>query len=121
MTFTNPRAAELVGTPLNIPLHPTQLYEAGAEFLNFVILVWLARRQRFRGEIFATFLVLYGFERGLIEFVRWDPGRTLFLHGRFSLMQVVSLAFIACGAWILRKGAKRSRAMRTSAVAPARQ
>lgn len=121
VTFTSSRAAELVGTPLNIPLHPTQLYEAGAEFLNFLILVWLARRQRFRGEIFATFLVLYGIERGLIEFVRWDPGRTLFLHGRFSLMQVVSLAFIGCGAWMLRRGAKRSRAMRSSAAVPAQQ
>ena len=55
VTFTNPRAAQLVGTPLNIPLHPTQLYEAAAEFMNFFILVALARKQRFRGEIFATY------------------------------------------------------------------
>src|SRR6267143_753721 len=27
ITFTNPYAAANVGTPLNIPLHPTQLYE----------------------------------------------------------------------------------------------
>src|SRR3954452_10649393 len=33
ITFTNPYAAANVGTPLNIPLHPTQLYEAGAEAL----------------------------------------------------------------------------------------
>ena len=31
--FTNPLAAANVGTPLGIPLHPTQLYEAGAELL----------------------------------------------------------------------------------------
>ena len=30
ITFTDPFAATNVGTPLNIPLHPTQLYEAGA-------------------------------------------------------------------------------------------
>lgn len=121
VTFTSSRAAEMVGTPLHIPLHPTQLYEAGAEFLNFLILIWLARRQRFRGEIFAVFILLYGIERGLIEFVRWDPGRTLFLHGRFSLMQVVSLGLIFSGAWMLRRGSRRVRSMRTSPALSAQQ
>ena len=31
ITFTDPFANANVGTPLNVPLHPTQLYEAGAE------------------------------------------------------------------------------------------
>ena len=106
VTFTSPSAASLVGTPLNIPLHPTQLYESFAEFVNFVILIFLARKQRFKGEIFAAFLMLYGFERGLIEFVRGDPDRSLFLRGRFSLMQVVSVGLILLGAWVWRRGAK---------------
>ena len=106
VTFTSPAAASLVGTPLNIPLHPTQLYESFAEFVNFLILIFLARKQRFKGEIFAAFLMLYGFERGLIEFVRGDPDRSLFLRGRFSLMQVVSVGLILLGAWVWRRGAK---------------
>lgn len=106
VTFTSPIAAALVGTPLNVPLHPTQLYESFAEFINFGILIFLARRQRFKGEIFAAFLVLYGFERALIEFVRGDPGRSLFLRGRFSLMQVVSVGLIFLGAWMWRRGLK---------------
>src|SRR5918912_3080102 len=36
ITFTNPLAAENVGTPLNIPLHPTQLYEASAELVILI-------------------------------------------------------------------------------------
>ena len=39
ITFTDPYAALNVGTPLNIPLHPTQLYEAGAEALILVLLL----------------------------------------------------------------------------------
>src|SRR5438093_3784602 len=39
ITFTSPAAAANVGTPLNIPLHPTQLYEAGAEALILIILL----------------------------------------------------------------------------------
>ncbi len=34
VTFTNPVANDLVGVPLNVPLHPTQLYEASAEFAD---------------------------------------------------------------------------------------
>jgi phosphatidylglycerol---prolipoprotein diacylglyceryl transferase len=121
VTFTSSRAAELVGTPLNIPLHPTQLYEAAAEFANFLILVFLARRQRFRGEMFATYVLLYGLERGLIEFDRWDPGRTLFLHNRFSLMQVVSLMLVILGVWMWRRGSKKSRSVQRATVMPAQE
>src|SRR6516225_11583380 len=39
ITFTDPFAAANVGTPLNVPLHPTQLYEAGAEFLILMVLL----------------------------------------------------------------------------------
>jgi phosphatidylglycerol:prolipoprotein diacylglycerol transferase len=98
--FSSIEAARLVGTPIGSTLHPTQLYESAAEFMNFIILVWLARRQSFRGQLFATFLLLYGFERGIIEFLRGDPDRTLFFGGAFSLMQVVSIAMILLGAWL---------------------
>ena len=108
--FTNPTAAELVGTPLGIPLHPTQLYEAVAEFVNFLVLVSLGRRQRFTGQLFGTYLLLYGVERGSIEFVRGDPERTLLFHGAFSLMQVVSLLMILLGAWVWWRGLNPSGA-----------
>ena len=39
ITFTDPLAAANVGTPLGIPLHPTQLYEAGAELLILGLLL----------------------------------------------------------------------------------
>ena len=42
ITFTSPLAAANVGTPLGIPLHPTQIYEAGAELLILGLLILLA-------------------------------------------------------------------------------
>ena len=99
--FSDPYAHTLVGTPLGIPLHPTQLYEAMAEFLILVVLLWLSRGQRFTGQLFATYAVLYGLTRGTIEFFRGDPERTLFAGGAFSLMQAVSVALIVLGAWLL--------------------
>jgi phosphatidylglycerol:prolipoprotein diacylglycerol transferase len=120
VTFTSPVTAVLVGTPLGVPLHPTQLYEAGLEFLDFIFLVWLLPRRSFPGQAAAAFLVLYGLERGAIEFVRGDPDRSLFFHDNFSLMQVVSLFLILIGAWIWWHGRKQAMtAPATFAPAPA--
>jgi len=108
VTFTNPVAARIAGTPLNISLHPTQLYEAAAEFLNFLLLVWLGTRQKFTGQLIGAFFVLYGVERGTIEFFRGDPGRTLMFHDSVSLMQIVSVGLIVTGALLWRRGLKHS-------------
>jgi phosphatidylglycerol---prolipoprotein diacylglyceryl transferase len=104
VTFTNPVAAQLAGTPLGIHLHPTQLYEAALEFLNFLFLVWLGNRQRFSGQIAGTYMILYGFERGILEFFRGDPGRTMMFHDSISLMQIVSILLIAGGSLLWWRG-----------------
>lgn len=100
ITFKDSTSAALAGTPLNIPLHPTQLYEAAAEFLNFLVLMWLAfgKRRIIPGQILGAYFMLYGAERGIIEFFRGDPGRTMMFHGSVSLMQLVSVGLVICGA-----------------------
>jgi phosphatidylglycerol:prolipoprotein diacylglycerol transferase len=112
-------AEQLAGTPLHTPLHPTQLYESTAEFLNFLIIVWLARRQRFTGQLFGTYFLLYGLERGTIEFFRGDPGRTLMFHNSVSLMQLTSVAMILIGATLWWRGLRGASPMNpVSTVAP---
>jgi phosphatidylglycerol---prolipoprotein diacylglyceryl transferase len=104
VTFSNPLAAQIAGTPLDVRLHPTQLYESAAEFINFGILVWLGKRQRFKGQMLGTYFLLYGFERGTIEFFRGDPGRTMMFHNSFSLMQAVSVGLILTGGFLWYRG-----------------
>src|SRR6476646_832030 len=59
ITFTDPFAASNVGTPLNIPLHPTQLYEAGAEALILAVLLATERRGRpYPGRTFWVYMLL---------------------------------------------------------------
>jgi phosphatidylglycerol:prolipoprotein diacylglycerol transferase len=73
ITFTDPFAAANVGTPLNIPLHPTQIYEAGAELLILVFLLMTERRgRRFPGRTFWGYMFLYAVSRFAIEFYRGD-------------------------------------------------
>src|SRR5882672_8235605 len=74
ITFTSPSAAANVGTPLNIPLHPTQLYEPGAEALILIILLATeSRGRRFAGRTFWLYMLMYGVSRYIIEMFRGDP------------------------------------------------
>src|SRR5436853_1371325 len=59
ITFTDPFAAANVGTPLNQHLHPTQLYEAGAEFLILMLLLATERKGRpYAGRTFWLYMLL---------------------------------------------------------------
>jgi phosphatidylglycerol:prolipoprotein diacylglycerol transferase len=89
ITFTNPLAAANVGTPLGIPLHPTQIYEAGAELLILGLLLGTERRGRaFAGRTFWLYMLLYALSRFLIEGYRGDPRGEIL---GFSTSQFVSL------------------------------
>jgi phosphatidylglycerol---prolipoprotein diacylglyceryl transferase len=90
ITFTNPLAAANVGTPLGIALHPTQLYEAGAELLILAFLLAFERRGRpFAGRTFWAYMLLYAISRFIIEIYRGDPRGVVF--GVFSTSQFISL------------------------------
>lgn len=58
-----------------MPLHPTQLYEAGGELLIFVWLLWLGRRKRFDGQVLLAYLFAYPVLRTLVEVFRGDASR----------------------------------------------
>jgi phosphatidylglycerol:prolipoprotein diacylglycerol transferase len=92
ITFTSPYAAANVGTPLNIPLHPTQLYEAGAEALILVILLATeSRGRKFPGRTFWLYMLMYAISRYIIEIFRGDPRGTVFM---FSTSQFISVILI---------------------------
>lgn len=74
ITFTSTLAAANVGTPLGVPLHPTQIYESAAVLLILGVLLAGERRwQAFPGRTFWTYLLLYGVARIVIELYRGDP------------------------------------------------
>jgi phosphatidylglycerol---prolipoprotein diacylglyceryl transferase len=74
VTFTSPLALANVGTPLNVPLHPTQLYEAGAAAIILAGLLVFERRGRaFAGRTFWVYILAYAISRFVIEFFRGDP------------------------------------------------
>ena len=93
ITFTNTLAAANVGTPLEVSLHPTQLYESGAALLILGLLLFIERRGHgFAGRTFWSYLLLYPMARFIIEFYRGDPRGTVF--DIVSTSQFVSLLLI---------------------------
>jgi phosphatidylglycerol:prolipoprotein diacylglycerol transferase len=104
VVFTNPAAAANVGTPLGIPLHPTQLYESGAELLILIVLLATEKRGRpFPGRTFWLYMILYAISRYIIEFYRGDPRGVIF---GVSTSQFISLLLaplaIAMLIWLRR-------------------
>jgi phosphatidylglycerol:prolipoprotein diacylglycerol transferase len=89
ITFTDPFVAANIGTPLDVPLHPTQLYEAAAEFVILVLLLSTERRGRpFAGRTFWLYILLYALSRYAIEIFRGDPRGAV---GIFSTSQFISV------------------------------
>src|SRR5580765_653088 len=87
--FRDAFAAANVGTPLGVPLHPTQLYEAGAELLILIVLLKTERKGRaFPGRTFWLYMLLYAVSRFIIEFFRGDERGTV---GMFSTSQFISI------------------------------
>jgi len=101
VTFTHPEANSVVGTPLGVPLHPTQLYEAGAELLILVALLATERRGRvFAGRTFWLYMLLYAVSRFVIEFYRGDP-RGFVFDGALSTSQAISVALAPLSLFML--------------------
>src|SRR5256714_5927856 len=89
ITFKDPFARANVGTPLGTPLHPTQLYEAGAELLILIVLLRTDRKGKpFAGRTFRLSMLLYAASRFIIEFYRGDERGTV---GMFSTSQFISV------------------------------
>ena len=100
VTFTDPYSNDVVGVPLGVPLHPTQLYESAAEFVIFIFLYSQCRKKQFDGQVLGWYLVLYASARFLVEFLRSHVGEAM-LFGSLSDAQGISLILIGVGAWLL--------------------
>lgn len=100
VTFRNQQANELTGVPLDVPLHPTQIYESLAEAAIFMFLYRRVRKGHAPGEMFGLYLILYSAVRFAVEFVRNHEQAT---HLGLSLTQWISLATLAAGIWLMAR------------------
>jgi phosphatidylglycerol:prolipoprotein diacylglycerol transferase len=110
VTFTDPFAHEAVGTPLNVPLHPTQIYLSLNSLLIFVVLQWAYKRRTFDGEVFWLYVLLYSITRGIIEIWRGDLVRGFVMPGILSTSQFIGILMALGSLAMLFYLSRRSRA-----------
>ena len=109
VSFTNVQAARTVGTPLDTPLHPAQIYESLAVLGIFFTLLWIARRKRFHGEVVVGYVLLYAVARFVIEFYRGDASRGTVLGGLLSTSQFIAVLMVVGAALLLPYLLKKQR------------
>jgi phosphatidylglycerol:prolipoprotein diacylglycerol transferase len=106
ITFTNPEAHKLVGVPLGVALHPTQLYEAAAQFAIFAVAYrWFGAPRR-AGQVMAVYLMLTGAARFGIDFLRAHDQANL---GPLSAAQWISAVLVLAGFWLWVNGSQLRR------------
>ncbi|MBE6569898.1 MAG: prolipoprotein diacylglyceryl transferase [Ruminococcaceae bacterium] len=88
-----------------IYVHPTFLYESLWNLAGFILLNILYRKKKFNGQMFASYLVWYGFGRMLIEGLRTDS----LMIGPFRVSQLVGLASLVIGIIIFIMNRKKLR------------
>lgn len=79
--------------PDSTPLHPTPIYELIAAIIVFSILWKLRKNEWIDGKLFMFYLILTGFPRLLVEFIRLNP---IVAFG-LSQAQIVSVFLIIGG------------------------
>jgi phosphatidylglycerol---prolipoprotein diacylglyceryl transferase len=95
VVFTDPFAAANAGTPLNVHLHPTQLYESFAEAAILAgLLLFEGKGRPFPGRTFWGYMLAYGISRFVIELFRGDAGRGLYFHDAVSMSQIISIVLV---------------------------
>ena len=89
----------------DLPRHPSQIYEALAEGLLLLIIMFLLSRQpgiRARAGILSgVFLTLYGIMRFSIEFFREPDAQLGFLFAGATMGQLLCVPMIVAGVSIL--------------------
>ena len=95
VTFTDPASAS---NYLDIPIHPTQLYESAGCLLILILLLVMFNRPNLKGTLIWVFFLCYGLLRFANEFFRGD---TRTMVGVLSLNQWVCLVASVTGCVIV--------------------
>jgi phosphatidylglycerol:prolipoprotein diacylglycerol transferase len=98
-SLTNPAGA----AHPNVHIHPTQLYSSLYGLAIVMILIFLDRKRTFDGYLTGVFLMLYGFFRFWVDFLRdYESSVKFSLFGQaFTVNQGISFIFFCDGLGLL--------------------
>ncbi len=99
----------------DVALHPAQLYNAALGFGLFALLLWLDRKPRFDGFLFAVLLITEPVTRFFVDLFRYyESSMTLADLGGTVLSVNQGISIMLCGTGFLLLGWLRNRARQRS-------
>jgi phosphatidylglycerol:prolipoprotein diacylglycerol transferase len=96
VVFKSQYAHDLTGIPIGRPIYPVQLFEAGLNFLNFLVLFLILRRRTFDGQVFSFYIMNYSVIRFFTEFFRGDHPEKVFIIRGSSAFLSLTLPQLFC-------------------------
>jgi phosphatidylglycerol:prolipoprotein diacylglycerol transferase len=94
--FSDPQSL----APLDVYVHPTQLYSVLSNLAIFLVLLLAGRKTRKHGTVLAVYIILYSVMRSFIEFFRGDLRGSLF-NGCLSTSQFIGIIAALAGMVLL--------------------
>lgn len=94
ITFNNEQSG---AWPLNVPLHPTQLYEFTYNLVILGVLWWARPHLKSDGLLFWLYITLYGLFRFIVEIFRANPDIYLGMSGS----QIFSIVMFLTGVTVI--------------------
>jgi phosphatidylglycerol:prolipoprotein diacylglycerol transferase len=85
--------------PNNVPLIPTQPISSALDFLNFFVLILIAKRTKAKGQVAGFYLTFYSAGRFILEFFRGDLERGAI--GPLSTSQFIAIFLFLIGLGIV--------------------
>jgi len=85
-----------------INVHPTQLYEIVAIIIIGLVLLYIKKNQKFKGQIFLLYIIFYAIVRSIIELFRGDA-RGFIIDGSISHAQFIAFIITSTGLLIYYK------------------
>jgi phosphatidylglycerol:prolipoprotein diacylglycerol transferase len=98
--------------PRGIALHPTQVYESAANFVIFLVLMAIRKKDRFQGKLFWVYLLSYSVMRFFVEFFRDDP-RGWVIPQILSTSQAIGIAAAVLAIYMLLRKKAPSPSVRS--------
>ncbi|MBV8629478.1 MAG: prolipoprotein diacylglyceryl transferase [Silvibacterium sp.] len=113
VTYTSRLAALWYHTPIGVPLHPVQLYQAAVWFLICALLIWWVPRRRRNGELAGAALFAFGVASAVLSLWRAD-----LVYPALSF--ALSIATVLAGAALLLDRGPKPHRYTASDETPAR-
>jgi len=94
---------EITGEMVNLPRHPSQLYEALFEGIVLWVIIWFFRnRKPFKGFLFGLYFIGYGLFRFLIEYFREPDANLGYRFANFTTGQILCFIMVSFGiVWLI--------------------